>query len=190
MSHAYRRWLKRPFDIALSVGGLLFFALPMLWIALRLRKELGRPALFLQERIGREGRPFTIFKFRTMNDRAEVASPFCRKLRDTAMDELPQLINILRGQMSFVGPRPLIPEELQDLDRVPGGRRRFSARPGLAGLTQLHSDKAPSLEERLRIDLDYIDRCSFLLDLKILFSSLDVTGRGAWERPGPKSRIC
>lgn len=189
MFQPYRRWFKRPFDIALSAGGLLVFALPMFWIALRIRKDLERPALFRQERIGREGKRFTIIKFRTMNDKAEVTSVFCRKLRDTAMDELPQLVNILRGEMSFVGPRPLIPEDLRDLDRVPGGRRRLSVRPGLAGLTQLHSDKTPSIEDRLRTDLDYIDRCSFRLDLNILFASVGVTGRGAWERPGPKSKI-
>ena len=189
MLHPYRQWFKRPFDLTVASAGLLVFALPMLWISLRIRKELGRPALFLQQRIGRDGNRFIIFKFRTMNDRAEVTSIFCRKLRDTAMDELPQLVNILRGEMSFVGPRPLIPEELRDLERVSGGRRRLALRPGLAGLTQLHSDKVPSLEDRLRTDLDYIDRCSFSLDLKILFASVGVTGRGAWERPGPKSRI-
>lgn len=189
MVHPYRRWFKRPFDMAVASVGLFVFALPMLWISFRIRKELGRSAFFSQQRIGRNGNLFIIFKFRTMNDRAEVTSAFCRKLRDTAMDELPQLVNILRGEMSFVGPRPLIPEELRDLEQVPGGRRRLSVRPGLAGLTQLHSDKTPSLENRLQIDLDYIDRCSFLLDLKILFASVGVTGRGAWERPGPKSRI-
>jgi lipopolysaccharide/colanic/teichoic acid biosynthesis glycosyltransferase len=189
MLHPYRRWFKRPFDASLAAAGLLFFGLPMLWIASRIRRELRRPALFLQERIGRGGARFVILKFRTMNDRAEVASPFCRRLRDTALDELPQLVNILRGEMSFVGPRPLIPKELQDLERVPGGRRRLSVRPGLAGLTQLRRDKTPPLEERLRTDMDYIDRCSFLLDLRILLASIGVTGRGGWERPGPKSKI-
>ena len=102
------------------------------------------------------------------------------------MDELPQLIHILRGQMSFVGPRPLIPEELQELHRVPDGPRRLSARPGLAGLAQLYGDKAPSLSERIRWDLSYIDRCSPGLDLWILFTSVRVTVQGAWERSGSK----
>ncbi len=100
------------------------------------------------------------------------------------MDELPQLINILKGQMSFVGPRPLIPDELEDLGRIPEGKRRFSVRPGLTGLAQINSEKVPSLSERIRWDLAYVDQCSLWLDLRILFKSLAVTLAGKWEPNG------
>ncbi len=102
------------------------------------------------------------------------------------MDELPQLFHIFKGQMSFVGPRPLIPEELEQLHRVPRGRRRFEVRPGLAGLAQLYATKVPPLAERVGWDLKYVDQCSLPLDLWIIVRSLFVTMRGAWERQGPK----
>ena len=102
------------------------------------------------------------------------------------MDELPQLINILRGQMSFVGPRPLIPEELKELHQIPNGNRRLTVRPGLTGLAQLYSAKIPTLRERLRWDCAYLDRCSLWLDVWILARSLRLTLNGAWEQPGPK----
>lgn len=181
----YRCGGKRLFDALLAGPGLILFALPMLWMALRILQESGRPILFLQPRVGRHGRVFTLLKFRTMSPEAEVTR-LGKALRATAMDELPQLLNILTGRMSFVGPRPIIPEELRELDRFPGGDRRLSVRPGLTGWAQLHSDKIPSLRERLKWDLEYVDRCGLRLDLWILFKSLGVTFREAWERPGSK----
>ena len=182
----YRRCFKRCADAALAGGGLLIFILPMGWIAWRIRRTLGPPVLFRQTRVGLGGKPFTVLKFKTMSPEGEIPLPFYRGLRGSAMDELPQLINILRGEMSFVGPRPLIPEELALLGQFPRGGDRLRVRPGLTGLAQLHSTKVPVLEERLRWDLAYVDRCSFLLDLKILFQSVAVTLRGAWEKPGAK----
>lgn len=178
----WRRGLKRLFDLALAAAGLLLFALPMAWIGWRTRCELGPPVLFRQARIGTGGKPFDILKFRTMDPQGRV-TPFAQQLRRTAMDELPQLINILAGQMSFVGPRPLIPEELREMDHVPDGRRRFSVRPGLTGLAQVRSEKVPTLPERLRWDLAYVRDCSLRLDLQILFTSVGVSARGAWEKP-------
>jgi lipopolysaccharide/colanic/teichoic acid biosynthesis glycosyltransferase len=122
-----------------------------------------------------------------LDEAGEALSPLGERLRAAAMDELPQLINILRGQMSFVGPRPLIPDELRELSRLPGGTRRLEIRPGLTGLAQLHADKAPSLEQRLGWDLAYVDRCSFGLDLRILLKSVGVSLGGRWEQPGPKA---
>ena len=177
---------KRLFDAALAGMGLLLFAAPLAFFSWQIRRRLGNPVFFRQERVGRGGRHFTILKFRTMMEKGEVPPGFSRWLRDTAMDELPQMLNILLGEMSFVGPRPLIPEELGELERVPGGTRRLEPRPGLAGLAQLASDKTPSLEERVRLDLEYVDRASLGMDLRILFQSVRVTLRGAWERPGPK----
>ncbi len=171
---------KRAFDIFLAGFGLLLFSLPMVWIAWRIRRESGYPSLFRQIRIGRNGAEFKIIKFRTMSEKGQV-SPFCAKLRSTAMDELPQLFHILKGEMSFVGPRPLIPEELRELKKVPGGERRLKVRPGLTGLAQINSPKIPSLQERLQWDLAYIDQCSWWLDLQTLFKSLIVTAHGKWE---------
>ncbi len=172
-------------DILLSSAGLLLFALPFVWIAWRIWIQAGRPIFFRQTRIGRGGNRFTILKFRTMTPAGEVF-PFGRRLRDTAMDELPQLLHIFQGQMSFVGPRPLIPEELVELDKVPQGKRRLSIQPGLAGLAQLYDSKTPTLRQRLRWDLLYVDRCSLGLDLWIILRSVGVTLQGAWEREGPK----
>lgn len=181
----YRRGFKRLFDAGVALIGLVVFATPMGWIAWRIRRE-GGFVLFRQARVGHGGKVFTILKFRTLAEAGEVLSPLGEGLRASAMDELPQLINILRGQMSFVGPRPLIPDELLELSRIPGGARRLEVRPGLTGLAQLYTDKTPSLEQRLRWDLAYVDRCSFGLDLRILLKSVGVSLRGRWEQPGSK----
>jgi len=179
----YRRWMKRWLDAGLAAAGLIGFALPMAWIAFRIRRESGRPVLFHQARVGRNGRRFIVHKFRSMT--ADGTTTYGKKLRGSAMDELPQLINILRGEMSFVGPRPLIPEELEKLDRIPNGERRLELRPGLAGLAQLRCAKVPHLPERLRWDLIYLERLSLGLDLWILLQSVGVTLRRAWEPAGP-----
>ena len=180
----YRQWFKRLFDITVAVGGISVFALPMGWIAWQIRCRTGTPVLFRQTRIGYGGKIFTILKFRTMTDEGRISSSLSHRLRGTAMDELPQLINILKGEMSFVGPRPLIPDELEELDRIPEGKRRLSVRPGLTGLAQINSEKVPSLSERIRWDLAYVDQCSLWLDLRILFKSLAVTLAGKWEPNG------
>jgi len=180
----WARGPKRLFDLGLSGTGLLLFSLPMLWIARRVRKTRGA-VLFRQPRIGYGGKPFVILKFKTMSEH-QPPDRFGQWLRATALDELPQLINIFRGDMSFVGPRPLVSSELQGLDRAPEWKRRQSARPGLTGLAQLYGDKSPSLPERLRWDLDYLRDCSFLLDIRILAASIRITLEGRWEKAGPK----
>lgn len=182
----YRRYGKRLFDAFLSLGGLAVFAIPMGWFAIRIRQELGSPVFFRQKRVGRDGAYFTILKFRTLSADKAVPPAFCHWLRTTALDELPQLLNILKGEMSFVGPRPLIPEELLELGRLPRGPERLSITPGLAGLAQIYGEKIPSLAQRLQWDLAYLDRCSLFLDLKILFQSLFITSRSGWDAPGPK----
>ncbi len=164
----------------MACAALTLMALPMACIALVLAWEGKSFPFFLQIRIGRNGRQFRIIKFKTMSPHRLVSS-FGRRLRSTAMDELPQLFQILIGQMSFVGPRPLIPEELDELDRFPGGRRRLEARPGLTGLAQVRGPKIPALSERLRWDLEYLDRCSAPLDIRTLLTSLGITCRGSWE---------
>lgn len=178
----YGRYFKRLFDVTVAAGGLLIFALPMAWIAWKIRREMGPPVMFPQTRVGRNRKPFTVLKFRTMTPAGDISSGFCRALRACAMDELPQLINILQGDMSFVGPRPLIPSELETLEQLPRGTDRLRVRPGLTGMAQIHSSKVPALPERLRWDLEYVDRCSFLLDLQLMFKSVGITMRGAWEK--------
>ena len=177
----WRSGFKRVFDGLLAAAGLVFFSLPMAWIAWRVRRELNTPVFFRQPRVGRAGKPFILSKFKTLSDGKPV-TPFGHWLRATAMDELPQLINIVRGEMSFVGPRPLIPDDLRGLAQIPGGSQRQSVRPGLTGLAQLYADKTPSLPERLQWDLAYARECSFLLDLKILLASVIISLRGAWEK--------
>lgn len=184
------RWLyyrigKRLFDMALAGLGLVIFSIPLVWIAWAICRESGRPVFFRQTRIGRWGENFLIMKFRTMTPTGEVLH-LGERLRATAMDELPQLFHILKGQMSFVGPRPLIPEELEELRQIPNGDRRLSVRPGLTGLAQLYGTKVPALAERVKWDIEYVDRCSLRLDLWILLKSVGVTLKGAWERPGSK----
>lgn len=180
MINWYVRGGKRLFDLSIAGAGLFLFALPMFWIAWLIRREIGPPVFFRQTRVGRGGHLFAIWKFRTMGPDGRV-QPYCRWLRERALDELPQLFNILRGEMSFVGPRPLIPEELTELEKIPRGIERLSVRPGLTGLTQLKSVKVPSLPERLKGDLEYTDRCSLFLDIRLLLRSVGVTIRGDWE---------
>lgn len=184
----YRRGGKRLFDVAVAGLGAWVFMLPMLGMMGGIGWTLGPPVFFRQTRVGRGGRLFSILKFRTMTPEGQVSSALGRWLRATAMDELPQLINILKGEMSFVGPRPLIPEELSELAQIINGRDRLLIRPGLTGLAQIYSDKTPSLPERIRWDLQYADQSSLALDLKILLKSIGVTLRGAWEKPRMKNR--
>lgn len=184
MISSWARGPKRLFDLGLSGTGLLLFSLPMLWIAWRVR-ETGGAVFFLQPRIGYGGKSFTIIKFKTMSEH-QPPGRFGQWLRATALDELPQLINIFRGDMSFVGPRPLISAELQELARTPEWKLRQSARPGLTGLAQIYSDKFPSPLERLQWDLAYLRDCSFWLDLRILAVSVRITLEGRWEKAGPK----
>ena len=171
----------------LSSLGFLIFAIPVAVIALCIWRQAGSPVLFYQARIGQKGDTFQIKKFRTMNSQGQVFSSFAQGLRNTAMDELPQLFHILRGEMSFVGPRPLIPEELLEIRQIPNGSRRFLVKPGLAGLAQINAQKIPSLAERSNWDLLYVDQYSLLLDIRIVMKSIWVTLRGNWEGPGAHS---
>ncbi len=181
MSDWYRRWGKRVLDIGLSLFGLVLFAWPMAGIACVIFCQAGKPVLFHQARIGLRGKRFGIVKFRTMREDDRVFSAFAHSLRITAMDELPQLVHILKGQMSFVGPRPLVPDDLVEVHRMSEGPKRFSMRPGLTGLAQINAVKAPSLEERLKWDLAYANQCSLWLDMRTILKSVWVTLRGAWE---------
>jgi len=196
--------IKRLFDvIASSVG--LFASAPVWWgIALAIKLEDGGPIFFSQSRVGRGGRVFMALKFRSMIPDAErdtgavqstTADPRItrtgRFLRATALDELPQLWNILVGDMSFVGPRPLRPGEvdvrgdgtLVALSDVPGYAERHRVRPGLTGLTQVYAPRDIARHNKFRLDRLYLKRASLCLDLKLIALSFWISGRGQWETP-------
>ena len=169
--------VKRPFDILVSLGALLALWPLLLLVALGVLLDVGRPVLFRQRRPGLHGRPFELVKFRTMRNDAAVGTDlrqdaqrltrFGAWLRKMSLDELPELWNVLRGDMSLVGPRPLL---MQYLGRyTPEQARRHEVRPGLTGWAQVNGRNALSWEEKFALDTWYVDNRSFLLDLKILF---------------------
>jgi lipopolysaccharide/colanic/teichoic acid biosynthesis glycosyltransferase len=172
----YRRFGKRAADLAGAVLALLATAPVALAVALLVRLLLGRPVLYRQLRPGLGGRPFEIWKFRTMRDAVDSAgrplpdaarlTRFGRWLRRASLDELPELVNVLRGEMSLVGPRPLLIEYLPRYDAVQA--RRHEVRPGLTGWAQVHGRNAIGWEERFRLDVWYVDHLSARLDLAIL----------------------
>jgi len=180
----YQHW-KRILDLALVTGSLVI-AVPLgLVVAVFVRSRLGRPVLFHQERAGWMGRPFVLVKFRTMTDARDThgvllpdaarLTSFGRWLRRTSLDELPTLWNVLRGDMSLVGPRPL---PVRYLPRYsPTQARRHEVRPGITGLAQVNGRNERTWEEKFAIDLDYVNRASLLLDLRILIRTLVVVLR-------------
>ncbi len=169
--------MKRLFDLLLSFGLLLVLALPLLLLWGLVRCKLGSPVLFRQVRPGLHGRPFMMVKFRTMTDErgadgellpdAQRLTSFGRFLRATSLDELPELWNVLRGEMSLVGPRPLLMEYLPLYS--PEQARRHEVRPGITGWAQVNGRNALSWEERFKLDIWYVDHRSLWLDLRILW---------------------
>lgn len=199
--------LKRSFDLIVSGTGLLVFSPVSLLIALAIKIDDGGPVLFPQERVGRHGRVFLAYKFRSMVVDAEKLTGAVqatandprvtrvgRVLRATAFDELPQLWNIFQGDMSIVGPRPLRPGEADTtadgrhlpLSAIPGYESRHRVRPGLTGLAQVHAARDLPRTGKFRYDLLYQRRAGFCLDLKLIMQSFWITVRGRWEHRGPK----
>lgn len=177
---------KRCMDLGGALAALVLFAVPMASIALVIRVTMGSPVLFRQLRPGRDGHPFEIYKFRTMADRRNGSGDplsdearlnrLGRFLRRTSLDELPELFNVLKGDMSLVGPRPLLMEYL-DLYTAEQ-TRRHDVRPGLTGWAQINGRNALSWEEKFEHDTWYVDHWSLWLDLKILLSTMMVVVRG------------
>ena len=173
----YARVIKRILDLVLALLGSVLLLLPVAVIALLVRCRLGAPVLFRQERPGRDGKIFRLCKFRTMTDAkdgagnllpdAERLTPFGRKLRALSLDELPELWNILRGDMSFVGPRPLLKKYLPLYSAEQN--RRHEVRPGITGLAQVNGRNLVGWQDRFRYDVYYVDHISFMMDLRILF---------------------
>ncbi len=174
------RALKRAFDFVVALWALLLLWPVMLVIALLIRARMGSPVLFRQERPGYKGRPFTLYKFRTMTlasgADADVArdaqrlTPLGRSLRHWTLDELPQFWNVLKGDVSLVGPRPLL---MQYLPRyTPEQARRMDVPPGLTGWAQVNGRNAQSWEDRFALDVWYVDHWSLALDAKIIWRTL------------------
>ena len=171
---------KRVMDVAIALLLLVALSLPMLIVAMVVRWKMGAPVLFRQTRPGRNREPFELMKFRTMNDATDSQgsvlpdearlTPAGRWLRRLSLDELPQLFNVLRGDMSLVGPRPLLMEYLPLY--TPEQARRHAVRPGITGWAQVNGRNAVSWEERFRLDVWYVDHHSFWLDLRILWLTL------------------
>ena len=199
--------MKRVFDIAVSGAGLILFSPVAALIALAIKAEDGGPVVFTQERVGRDCRVFTAYKFRSMVVDAERitgavqatandprVTRMGRWLRSTALDELPQLWNILRGDMSVVGPRPLRPGEadttadgaLLPLSAIRGYQERHRVRPGLTGLAQVHAARDLPRTGKFRYDLLYQRKAGFCLDLFLIAQSFWITARGRWEHRGRK----
>jgi lipopolysaccharide/colanic/teichoic acid biosynthesis glycosyltransferase len=195
--------IKRLFDAVAAAFGLVVSGPLWLLIAVAIKIEDGGPVFYSQDRIGLDGRVFKALKFRSMVPHAEARTgpvqasendpritSIGRWLRATAMDELPQLWNILAGDMSFVGPRPLRPGEIETkgsgrlvrLDRFPGYAERHGVRPGLTGLTQVYAPRDLSRTSKFRLDRLYLKRAGFWLDVKLIAMSFWITGLGQWER--------
>lgn len=171
------KFFKRLFDIIASVSGLIFLSPVFLILIYLIRKNLGEPVFFTQERPGKDGKPFKMIKFRSMRDAvdkdgnplpdSERLTPFGKKLRATSLDELPELWNVLKGEMSLVGPRPLLMSYLPLYNEFQN--RRHEMRPGVTGWAQVNGRNALSWDEKFAHDIWYIDHYSFWLDMKILF---------------------
>jgi len=172
----YHRVGKRLFDLLLAVPTLVVLSPLLTVLALLVRVNLGAPVLFRQTRPGLHGKPFILYKFRTMTDArdaqgnllpdAERLTAFGRFLRATSLDELPELWNVLKGDMSLVGPRPLL---MQYLDRyTPEQARRHEVRPGITGWAQVNGRNALTWEQKFALDVWYVDHVSFWLDIKII----------------------
>ena len=174
------KFFKRLFDIIASASGLIILSPVFLILAYLIRKNLGAPVFFTQERPGKDGKPFKMIKFRSMRDAvdkdgnplpdSERLTPFGKKLRAASLDELPELWNVLKGDMSLVGPRPLLMSYLPLYNDFQF--RRHEMRPGVTGWAQVNGRNAISWDEKFAYDIGYIDHFSFWFDMKILFLTI------------------
>ncbi|MGE4283575.1 MAG: sugar transferase [Clostridia bacterium] len=181
----YRKYFKRLFDVICSLLALIVLSPVLLVTAILVRFKLGSPVIFRQKRPGLHEKIFTLYKFRTMTDQKDEQgnllpdevrlTKFGKMLRSTSLDELPELWNILKGNMSIVGPRPLLIKDMVFMTDVQ--RERHIVRPGLTGLAQVNGRNAISWEAKLQYDLDYLSRITFLRDLALIFRTLYKTIR-------------
>jgi sugar transferase EpsL len=172
----YRRFGKRLLDVLVTLPALIVLSPLLAILALLVRVKLGTPVLFRQQRPGLQGKPFTIYKLRTMTDAraadgqllsdTERLTKFGRFLRSTSLDELPELLNVLKGEMSLVGPRPLLMQYLKRY--TPEQARRHEMRPGITGWAQIKGRNAITWEQKFELDVWYVDHVSFALDIRIM----------------------
>ena len=176
----YAKYIKRILDFTLSLIALIVLSPVFVIIAILVKIKLGSPVIFKQERPGKDEKIFTLYKFRTMTDEkdengnllpdAKRLTKFGKMLRSTSLDELPELINIIKGDMSIVGPRPLLVEYLPLYDEEQ--RHRHDVRPGLTGLAQINGRNSLSWEEKFKDDIKYIKKITFLEDVRIFFKTI------------------
>lgn len=179
----YAKYIKRILDLILSLMALIVLMPLMIIIGILVRINLGSPIIFKQKRPGKNEKIFTLYKFRTMTDKRDIdgnllpdeyrPTKFGKFLRSTSLDELPELINIIKGDMAIVGPRPLLVEYLPYYTEEE--KHRHDVRPGLTGLAQVNGRNAISWEEKLKYDTEYIKKISFYSDLKIIFKTIKKT---------------
>lgn len=173
----YKKFIKRFFDIIVSLISLIFFLPVILIIAILIKIKLGSPIIFEQERPGKDEKIFKLYKFRSMNNKKDKngnllpdkdrLTKFGKILRSTSLDELPELFNILKGDMSLIGPRPLLVEYLPYYNDKE--KHRHDVRPGLTGLAQINGRNALNWEDRFEYDIQYVNNITFFNDIKILF---------------------
>ena len=198
--------MKRSFDILLSTAGLILSFPIWIVISIAIYLDSGSPIFYSQKRVGKNGKLFNTYKFRTMIPESDLEfGPLQAKeddervtrvgkiLRYSAMDELPQLISILKGDMSFVGPRALLPKEIEvnnedevDIESIKGYKERHSVTPGLTGIAQIYAPRDICRRHKFRYDILYIKKQSFILDLKLILLSFWITFKGNWEKRGKK----
>ncbi|QIC62606.1 sugar transferase [Acinetobacter schindleri] len=174
--------MKRLVDIVISLIALLVLSPVFILVALKVRKNLGSPIFFLQERPGKDGKLFKMIKFRSMKDAVDKEgnplpdeqriTPFGQKLRSTSLDEMPQLINVLKGDMSVVGPRPMLKDFVELYS--PEQARRLNVRPGMTGLAQVSGRNELDYKERFKCDVWYVDNHNTWVDFKIMFKTVKV----------------
>ena len=176
----YKKFIKRFLDLILSLMALIILMPLMLIIYILVRVKLGKTAIFKQERPGKDEKIFTLYKFRTMTDEKDEngnllpdeqrLTKFGKMLRSTSLDELPELVNIIKGDMSIVGPRPLLVRDMVFMTEIQ--RKRHSVRQGLTGLAQVNGRNNITWEEKIKYDLNYVENISFINDVKIILKTV------------------
>lgn len=178
----YEKYFKRPLDFCCGLAAVIVFSWLYIIIAILVRVKLGSPVLFTQERPGKDEKIFKLYKFRSMTDARDEngellpddirLTKFGKMLRATSLDELPEAFNIIKGDMSVIGPRPLLVQYLPRYNKEQ--HRRHEVRPGLSGYAQVHGRNAVSWQDKFKMDVEYVDHITFLGDLKIIWDSVMV----------------
>jgi lipopolysaccharide/colanic/teichoic acid biosynthesis glycosyltransferase len=191
----YRHFIKAIIDITLSVIGLIICCIPMLIIAIAIKFESKGPALFKQKRLGKNQKVFTVYKFRTMCDHAfekgGVASSeqdsritkVGKFLRRTSLDEIPQMLNIIKGEMAIIGPRPILPFEFEDYKDNSRYAHRYDAKPGMFCTVDIDLRATATREQQFEMDAEYVDKMNFGLDFKVFFGIIKtvVLGKNVYK---------